>query len=249
MSNPLVLLALACGCASVLAAGPHPMTPQAPTPALAQQQRQFEQRYGGSVLWSAQARLPARISRLQAKLAGTLSEANADAAFRQFLKANQALLGVEPSALKLASVMARRGRVMAKYQQYHGGVKVEAAEVGFVASADGVLTQYSSSYAPGISIPVQAKVAEAKAEALARQALGDDGPGAKLLEIEKVIARAPSPASAPFRLVYRLAFDTQRTDRNPSQTVEVDADTGEVLRRGDRDPSAPGHEPGHGAAP
>ena len=222
------------------------MSPDPPTPELAEQLRRFQQRYGGRTLWNPRTRLPARIVGLNAKIAPSLNKRDIDREVRKFMAANRGFLRVDPAALICTMAMERRGRVMVKYQQTHHGVPVEGAEVGLIASVDGRLTQYTSSYQPNIGISVRAKITKEQAEQIARKELGKAGQTASMDKIEMSIRQQNASQGRRFSLVYKVFLNTHETHRNPSRVVELDADTGAVIRRGDADPSraGPGRGPG-----
>ncbi len=206
---------------------------QPPTPQLAAQLRQFKARYGQQavVLWNPVTRLPARLSRLDTKLAPRLSVTSVDLAVRQFLQTNRDFLRVPASGLKQRMALARRGRVLTRYQQTYEGIPIEGASLGCVSSTDGSLLDYRSSCIPaGVRLPTTGRVSMNQAEGIAMQAAGPAGQEAVLLDMKKYIRPAPNGDPAQSRLIYKALVRTAARDRNPDRMVVIDANTGEVLQ-------------------
>lgn len=220
-----------------------------PTPELAEQLREFQQRHGGKALWNTRTRLPERIVGLHAKIAPRLTQENADQAARQFLSTNRALLGVDPDALVCRLAAERRGRILLKYQQTHRGVPVDGAEVGFVANSDGTLLRYTATFAPNIGIAADAKITQEQAVRAARLALGNTGQAASVDKVERSIRQHDDAQHPRYRLVYRVFVNTRQTHHSPYRLVEVDANTGEVIRQGDAHPSRAHSQARPGAQP
>ena len=213
------------------------LTPRPPNAEAATQMRRFQARYGGTILWSRDTGLPARVSLLRVPLAQSLTVGTVDWALRQFMTANRPLLGVDPAHLARRAIVPRGRRLLVQYQQTHDGVPVGDASIGCIASTDGQLLHLAGSYDPRVEVSTQGLLDQAAAEKTGREALGQGGKEAALGGCERLIHRVRGEVPARWRMVYRLSFTSAAIDRMGDFMVVVDAQTGEVLAVG---PSAPG---------
>ena len=201
--------------------------------------RAFQQRLrGAQVLWDQDTKLPARVFGLQQKVAPSTSAGTVDRVARGFMRSNLNFLGIDPTALQRRMTIERRGRSMVKYRQVHDGVPVEGAEAGCVVTSDGRLLQYASNCADLANFPTAARFPRNGAIQLARRALGRLGPTAAIDGIQKVIIRQRNArGQLQHRLVYKIHAATNVTNEQRYKELVFDANTGRVVRMGDRFPT------------
>lgn len=174
------------------------------------------------------------------------SNASPEDAAREFINANSSILAVDSSSLVLDSLKEGMGGYMVHFKQQFNGIDVAGGGVGILMTADKQIRMVMGSPFRGVNASSEpsltAAIATAKAEADITRYAGPAAlanaaaPGLELLAAQLTPAlRAPKLNIFPTADGYRLAWDVITLSRNPFglYLTQVDASTGEILRRQD----------------
>jgi hypothetical protein len=174
------------------------------------------------------------------------SNATPEDAAREFINANSSILAVDSNSLVLDSLKEGMGGYMVHFKQQAGGIDVAGGGVGVLMNYDKQIRMVMGSPFRGVtassSPSLTAEIATAKAEAdITRYAAPGSianaaSPGFDVVAAQLTPAlRAPKLNIFPVADGYRLAWDVITLSRNPFglYLTQVDASTGEILRRQD----------------
>jgi len=87
-----------------------------------------------------------------------VTEQNAEGIFKEFIRENKELFGVEADDLKMISAKNVNNRWFVKYGQYYKGIPVYKATVGLDSSEKGKVSSYAANYHPDIDVQTEPKV-------------------------------------------------------------------------------------------
>jgi hypothetical protein len=169
-------------------------------------------------------------------------------AARSFINANSALLAVDGSSLVLDDVKEGMGGYMLHFKQQAAGIDVAGGGIGILMTQDKQIRMVMGSPFRDVSAGSQpaltAAIATAKAESAINQFASSTfsayehlmKPGLDAIAAEVApVLRAPRLNIFPTADGYKLSWDVITFSRNPFGLfrTQIDASTGEVLRRED----------------
>lgn len=159
-----------------------------------------------------------------------VTEANADSAFRTFLKDQSSLLGIEVGNLKLTSAKKIRDNWYAKYKQYYKGIPVHESIVSLEADVKGKVSSYSSNYQPDIDVPTTPVVTVEKAVEIAKGTY-NKRVAARLAEKDAELIVYPTEIEG--KMKYYLAWKFMLAPEEPNPDLEkyfvIDAIEGKII--------------------
>jgi hypothetical protein len=167
-------------------------------------------------------------------------------AARAFINANSGLLAIDSNSLVLDNIKEGMGGYMIRFKQVSNGVDVAGGGIGILMNYDKQIRMVMGSpfrdvnvtTTPALTGPAASAKAQADITRYANPAFANSAmaPGLDLLTAQLTPAlRAPKLNIFPTADGYKLTWDVITLSRNPFglYLTQVDASTGEILRRQD----------------
>ncbi|RMG69260.1 MAG: T9SS C-terminal target domain-containing protein [Calditrichaeota bacterium] len=161
-----------------------------------------------------------------------ISQANVEAAARQFLKTYAPALKLDPDQLRLLSAHQVEGRWYVHFDQLYQSLPVLFSEVELRISSRGKVMALGVDFYPIEELEVSPTLTEAQALASARKGLSGQVVQASLLTQPLAVLPLRRETSVEYRLVYQVQVLTR--DPLGNYLVLVDAHSGELLWRYNR---------------
>lgn len=193
---------------------------------------EFERVAGGtwSYKWNALTGTPHSVLGSGYQAAGALrSEADAEAAARDFVARHRDLLGVDLGEVKLRRVVHALGKYSVLFEQDYQGIEVHGSRLRLVFTESGRLYYFGSDWQPGIAIATSPGLAMQDAMALARRDVGF----VSGRDTDETASLVILPILEGETMVPRLAWRTRTTIQEPYAiwVSYVDARDGRTLWR------------------
>ena len=160
-----------------------------------------------------------------------LTEKNVESALKSFLSKNLKYFMVEPEDLKMIYAKRRIGNWYVKFQQYHKKALVYDAVVSFIATDEGTIRTYGSSYYPIIDISTTPKIDLMKAVEIAKRTY-DLKIAENLHKKEVILIIYPEKKASKieFYLAWKFLLAPKRPDPKVEKYFIVDAQSGKIIK-------------------
>jgi Zn-dependent metalloprotease len=161
----------------------------------------------------------------------TLTEKNIDNVMKSFLARNVKIFSVKPEEIKMVSATQRKEKWYVKYQQYYKNIPVYKSNVSFVATKEGRIQSYGSSYVPEIDVPIDPKISLENAIEIARKTYDSKlGQGLKERDNQLIIYPIKTDSEIKYHLAWKFLLFSEQRDPDVEKIFIIDAVDGQILK-------------------
>jgi hypothetical protein len=182
-------------------------------------------------------KIPVRVMKIDAfptalkEGATPITEKNAEAVFKGFIREHKALLEVEADDLKMISAKKISNRWYVKYGQYYKGLLVLDATVGLESSENGKVNSYVANYQPDIDVPTEPKVTLEQAIAVAKKTYAENAVQKLVKKESNLLIYAEQTADkVVYHLAWKLLLVGEHFDPQIEKYFIIDAIDGKIIK-------------------
>ncbi len=189
------------------------------------------------ITYQARTRIPQKIVNMNvvptllSQRRETLTKQNVEPVLKSFLGENTRIFSVKSDDLKILSAEQRRGKWYVKFQQMYQGIPVYQSNVSFIATDEGRIQTYGSSYRPDITVSTTPRLSVKDAADAARKTYDlKTVPSLLDREGELIIFPEETEIAGYLPLAWKFLVFTENRDPEVEKIFIVDALTGQVLK-------------------
>ena len=208
-----------------------------PTPEAARAWQAFKDTEGKefSATWNTATKTPHRVQGKGIKIAAQVGAGNVGGLVAGFVRSNAALLGVNPSELRVLSQEKHGPRWYTDFQQTYSGLDVVGGRVHVRVKDDGTVTAFGSDFYPNIAISTSPAISTESALLLAKGAVSFDESRDNVVSSRLVVLPMVRSGEPAYYLAYetllKIAMDPASGREPAVWRLYVDASSGDILKR------------------